>query len=170
MLGSDRPRLAPHKCVASLQVRRFPWACAHQLTSRIESLSGAAVACVPPQSMAVPALFGVVFVRKSFLIGSDAFTRADQTHWTLDLQRYVGAGGDYSQVSVVASPRVSAGDVAPSTLIMKSTLTPTSTALRRRRLPQEAPVTPISTSAGATPMDSAVAVLESLARVFVESL
>jgi hypothetical protein len=78
--------------------------------------------------MAVPTLFGVVFVRKSFLIGSDAFTRADQTHWTLDLQRYVGAGGDYSQVSVAASV------VEPSTLMMKSTITPTSTASVNRRL------------------------------------
>ena len=43
-------------------------------------------------------VFGVVFVRKSFAIGSDAFTRVDQTHWTLDLQRFVGATGNYADV------------------------------------------------------------------------
>jgi|AntAceMinimDraft_12_1070368.scaffolds.fasta_scaffold73468_1 hypothetical protein len=32
-------------------------------------------------------LFGVVFVKKSFVIGSDAFTRVDPTHWTLDVVR-----------------------------------------------------------------------------------
>lgn len=41
-------------------------------------------------------LFGVVFVRKSFVIGSDSFTRADQTHWTLDVGRT--AGGSYQDV------------------------------------------------------------------------
>ena len=43
-------------------------------------------------------LFGVVFVRKSFVISSDAFTRADATHWVLNLQQYVGQGQDYSDV------------------------------------------------------------------------
>ena len=32
-----------------------------------------------------PMLFGAVFVRKSFVISSDSFARADATHWTLDL-------------------------------------------------------------------------------------
>mmetsp|Transcript_13417 Transcript_13417/g.21903 ORF Transcript_13417/g.21903 Transcript_13417/m.21903 type:complete len:189 (-) Transcript_13417:47-613(-) len=36
-------------------------------------------------------LFGVVFVKKSFVIGSDAFTRVDPTHWTLDVGRTAGA-------------------------------------------------------------------------------
>lgn len=41
-------------------------------------------------------LFGVVFVRKSFVISSEAFTRADHTHWTLDVGRT--AGGAYQDV------------------------------------------------------------------------
>ena len=41
-------------------------------------------------------LFGVVFVRKSFVIGSDSFTRSDHTHWTLDVGRT--AGGSYQDV------------------------------------------------------------------------
>ena len=32
-----------------------------------------------------PMLFGAVFVRKSFVISSDSFARADATQWTLDL-------------------------------------------------------------------------------------
>lgn len=42
-----------------------------------------------PQAPAM--LFGVVFVRKSFVIGSEAFARADPTHWTLDVGRTAGA-------------------------------------------------------------------------------
>jgi len=43
-----------------------------------------------PEPMALvpappPMLFGAVFVRKSFVISSDSFARADATHWTLDL-------------------------------------------------------------------------------------
>lgn len=41
-------------------------------------------------------LFGVVFVRKSFVIGSETFTRADHTHWTLDVSST--AGGAYHDV------------------------------------------------------------------------
>jgi hypothetical protein len=38
-------------------------------------------------------LFGIIFVRRSFVISSDAFTRVDATHWTLDLSALLAAGG-----------------------------------------------------------------------------
>ncbi len=36
-------------------------------------------------------LFGIIFVRRSFVIGSEAFTQVDATHWVLDLTQLVGA-------------------------------------------------------------------------------
>ena len=55
------------------------------------------MALVPSSAPASP-LFGVAFVRKSFVIPSDAFARADATNWTLDLRRYVPPGVPYGDV------------------------------------------------------------------------
>jgi hypothetical protein len=35
-------------------------------------------------------LFGIIFVRRSFVISSDRFTQVDATHWVLDLAALVG--------------------------------------------------------------------------------
>ena len=35
-------------------------------------------------------LFGIIFVRRSFVIPSDAFTQVDATHWTLDVSALCG--------------------------------------------------------------------------------
>jgi len=37
-------------------------------------------------------LFGVVFAKKSIVVGSDAFVRADETRWTMDLSAQLGEG------------------------------------------------------------------------------
>jgi hypothetical protein len=48
------------------------------------------MAMVPATQTPAPAVFGAVFVRKSFVIPSTAFTRVDRTHWTLDMRQCVG--------------------------------------------------------------------------------
>ena len=48
------------------------------------------MAMVPATQTPDPAVFGAVFVRKSFVIPSTAFTRVDRTHWTLDMRQCVG--------------------------------------------------------------------------------
>lgn len=59
-------------------------------------------ASLPLLHMALPLpLFGVVFVRRSFVIGSDAFTQTDATHWVLDVAALL-PGGDYTAVADVA--------------------------------------------------------------------
>lgn len=44
----------------------------------------------PPPVAPDPMLFGAVFVKKSFVIPSTSFHRADATHWTLDMRACVG--------------------------------------------------------------------------------
>jgi len=43
-------------------------------------------------------LFGVIFVRRSYVISSESFVQVDATHWVLDVSALVGCNGEAADV------------------------------------------------------------------------